>query len=67
MDVLLAQHNDEVVWTDNRHRGYVRLVLTRDQATADIITVSHVDKPDYEQGVLKTVRVAKEGSTLQYV
>jgi len=67
MDVLLAQHNNEVVWTDNRHRGYVRLVLTRDQAIADVITVSHVDQPDYEQSVLKTLRIERSGSSLQYV
>jgi alkaline phosphatase D len=67
MDVLLAQHNNEVVWTDNRHRGYVRLVLTRNQATADIVTVSQVDAPDYEQNIVKTLRVAKTGSTLQFI
>ncbi len=66
MDVLLAQHNNEVVWTDNRHRGYVRLVLTRNEATADIVTVSQVDAPDYEQHIVKTLRVAKTGSTLQF-
>lgn len=67
MDILLAQHNKEVVWTDNRHRGYVRLVLTRDQATADVITVSHVDQADYAQRTLKTLRIAKAGQSLQYV
>lgn len=42
MDALIAAHNREVVWTDNTHRGYVRVVLEHAGGRADYMAVSSV-------------------------
>ncbi|HCL72154.1 MAG TPA: alkaline phosphatase, partial [Gammaproteobacteria bacterium] len=41
-DRLVAEHNREVTWTDCTHRGFVKLVLTPDSATADYVVVDNV-------------------------
>lgn len=54
----LMQTNDEVVFCDQTAKGYVLLTLTRDQAKAELRTVSTIFAKPYEAGVLKTFTVA---------
>lgn len=47
LDQAFAEHNPEVIWTDNLHQGYVRLVLTPSAGHASFIAVSTVTSPAY--------------------
>ena len=47
LDQAFAEHNPEVVWTDNLHQGYVRLVLTPSAGHASFIAVNTVATPAY--------------------
>lgn len=42
LDAALADHNPEVLWTDNLHQGYVRLELTRSAGRASFMAVDTV-------------------------
>ncbi len=42
IDRAFEEHNPEVVWTDNLHQGYVRLVLGRSGGQADFVAVDTV-------------------------
>ncbi len=48
LDAALAEHNPEVVWTDNLHQGYVRLVLTPQAGAASFMAVSTVTSRRYQ-------------------
>lgn len=47
IDAQIAEHNSEVLWTDNGPRGYLRVDLTRSKAQARFIAVSDVETTDY--------------------
>jgi alkaline phosphatase D len=66
LDALIAAHNPEVLWTDNLHRGFVRLLLGRDEAAADFVTVTRVDVPEYRAERLRRVRIVRDGERLRY-
>jgi alkaline phosphatase D len=66
LDQRLAAHNPEVVWTDNTHRGYLRVVLERSAARADFVVVSRVDRPEYHSRVLRSDRILRQNGTLAY-
>lgn len=53
MDRRFAVHNQEVLWTDNMHRGYVKVSLTPTEGTSDFIAVSSVTSSEY---FAKTIR-----------
>lgn len=53
LDRALEEHNPEVVWTDNLHQGYVRLVLGRSGAMADFVAVSTVTSRRYRTATIK--------------
>ncbi len=57
---------DEVVWTDNFHQGYVRIVLTRDGAVSDFVAVDNVLTADYRTSVLKSARVERSGDSVRF-
>lgn len=42
LDKAFADHNPQVVWTDNMHQGYVRLELTRQRSDVTFIGVDTV-------------------------
>jgi alkaline phosphatase D len=65
IDALLAEHNPEVVWTDNVPRGWLRVTLERDQARAEYMAVSNVESTEYIQRVLKTTMLRRDGGELQ--
>ncbi|MFT5577518.1 MAG: alkaline phosphatase D [Paraglaciecola psychrophila] len=55
MDDLLARCNDEVVWTNGQHNGYIRLLLTAKTGRADYIAISNVGSRDYAIELLRSV------------
>lgn len=58
LDTALAEHNPEVVWTDNLHQGYVRLSLTHRGGTADFVAVSTVRRRNYRLHTVSSWRLA---------
>ncbi len=67
LDQIFADRLDEVLWTDNLHQGYVRVVLYPNQATAEFIAVSTIERPEYSTTVLKTFRIERRGDSIDYL
>jgi alkaline phosphatase D len=67
LDQALADLLDEVLWTDNLHQGYVRVVLHPRQAVADFIAVSTIETTAYTSAVLKTFRIGRRGESIDYL
>ena len=55
---------DEVVWTDNLHQGYVRVVLTPETADATFVAVDTVLSSDYRTMVLREETIIRRGGSL---
>jgi len=55
-DALLAR-NPEIKYANSAAKGFVKLTLTREQATADMIAVSTIYKPEYEVASVRTFTV----------
>ncbi len=53
LDAALAEHNPEVIWTDNLYCGYVRLELRRDRAMATFVAMDTVRSRRYRAFALK--------------
>ena len=66
MDHQLAEHNKEIVWTDGRHRGFVKLTLTEEEGRAQYVTVSDILTEKYTLDVINDVRFKKQGKRLVY-
>lgn len=64
LGAALTRTNDEVVFCDQRAKGFVLLTLTHDQAKAELRTVSTIFARPYETGVLKTFTVARTADGL---
>ncbi|MEY4952900.1 MAG: hypothetical protein RL299_1324 [Pseudomonadota bacterium] len=58
LDRALEEHNPEVVWTDNLHQGYVRLVLGRSGGQADFVAVDTVLSRRYRTRSIKRFGIA---------
>lgn len=65
IDQRLADHNPEVLWTDNIPRGWLKVTLERAQATAEYLALSTVTGTNYTQRVHKRVVLTREGGTLK--
>ena len=66
MDELISAHNQEVIWTDNNHRGYVRIVLTHDDGRADYMAVSNVLSRNYQVREVKSMPLKLHDGRLSY-
>ena len=66
-DELNAANNTEVVWTDGRYRGFIRLELDHDGAHADFVTVTNVESRNYDTIIVHSVDIESRGGTLRYV
>ena len=66
LDRIFEQELEEVMWTDNLHQGYVRVVLERERATADYIAVSTVLIDSYETSTVKSVEISKQSGVLDF-
>ena len=67
MDRRMANHNQEVRWTDGLHNGFVKLTVTPEKAIADFVTVNTVISTDYKVSLLKRVEIKKKGQHLSYI
>ena len=67
LEKAFIDENDEAVWTDNFHQGYVRLELTREQVTANFIGVSTVVELEYTTKLIKSAVIKKSGKSIDYV
>ncbi len=67
MDRLLTEHNREVLWTDGRHRGFVKLSITPDQSVARYLTISNILSERYEVSELKKVVIKQNQGELNSV
>lgn len=65
-DELNALQNPEVVWTDGRYRGFIRLQIDHDKTHADFVTVSTVESPSYQVNIVRSVDIQPHDSTLRY-
>ena len=66
-DELNAERNKEVVWTEGRYRGFIRLEIDHDGVHADFVTVTNVESRDYNIQTVHSVDIESYGGTLQYV
>ena len=67
IDAAVAEHNPEVVWTDNLHQGYVRVVLNRDEGRASFIGMSNIRSPRYVPRLISEWRMMRGDAGLDLV
>lgn len=63
-DKAFADHNPEIVWTDNMHQGYVRLELTRAGGQASFVAVDTVLEPDYRTSVIRRFALDRQDGSV---
>jgi alkaline phosphatase D len=66
IDRTLGEKIDEIVWTDNLHQGYVRVVLTKDRGKADFIAVSTVLSRDYFTKIVQRAPFVRKDGVVVY-
>ena len=66
-DKLNAETNKEVVWTDGRYRGFIRLEIDHDGAHADFVRVTDVESQEYDIRIVRSVDIERFGGTLRYL
>ncbi len=66
LDAIYMEHMPEVHWTEGFHNGYVKVVLTPEEAVATVVGVSTVLSADYETLDLFRERIVKSGPSLTY-
>ena len=66
-DRLAAAANREVIWTDGRFRGYIRLEIDHAGARADYVTVTNIETRDYDTRIVYTANIASENGELRYL
>jgi len=66
-DELKAANNTEVIWTDGRHRGFIRLEIDHDGAHADFVTVTNVESRNYNIEIVRSVDIESHNGNLRYV
>lgn len=67
LDAAFAEHNPEVIWTDNLHQGYVRVVLTREEGRASFIAMSNIRSQRYTARVVSDWRMVRGEAGLDLV
>ncbi len=64
LDAAFAEHNPEVIWTDNLHQGYVRLELGRAAGRATFVAVSTLRSQRYTTRAISQWRLLRDRSGL---
>jgi len=59
LDEAFIKHNPEIVWTDNMHQGYVRVILTHTSGQADFVAVDTVLSRDYFAGTIRSFTLSR--------
>jgi alkaline phosphatase D len=65
LDAALAEHNPEVVWTDNLYNGFVKLVLGRDRGEATFVAVDTVVSRRYRAFALRRYDLVRGAAGLE--
>jgi len=65
-DELNAAINPGIVWSNGRHRGYIRLAIDHDGARADYVAVTNIESRDYDTNIIYTANIEHLGGTLRY-
>lgn len=65
LDSLVADANDEIIWTNNTAKGYVRVVLNEKAAHIDYLAVSDIKSRNYELQSVKHLEIAS-GNQLKW-
>jgi len=65
LDAALAEHNPEVIWTDNLYCGYVQLELRRDRAMATFVAMDTVRSRRYRAFALKRYALVRGEAGLE--
>jgi alkaline phosphatase D len=65
-DELNAAINPGIVWSNGRHRGYIRLAIDHDGARADYVAVNNIESRDYDTNIIYTANIEHLGGTLRY-
>ncbi len=66
-DELNAANNKEVLWTEGRYRGFIRLEIDHDAAHADFVTVSDIESRNDNTQIVHSVDIESRGGTLRYL
>lgn len=66
-DELNAANNAEIVWTEGRYRGFIRLELDHNGAHADFVTVTNVETRSYSTKIVHSVDIQSRDGTLRYI
>jgi len=67
LDVAFAEHNPEVLWTDDAHQGYVRLVLTPGEGRATYVAISNIRSQRYTVRTVTDWRLVRGDAGLDMV
>ena len=65
-DERMAATNPEIVWTEGRYRGFIRLAIDHRGARADYVTVTNIESRDYDTRVVKTARIENTDGMLRF-
>ena len=65
LDKLMSDGNKEILWTDNVSKGYVRVVLTHENAKTDYVAVSDILTTSYDTAVVKSVEFKNNAGHLE--
>lgn len=65
-DELNSAQNKEILWTDGRHRGFIRLEINHHGGHADFIAVSTVESREYETKIIHSVDIEKNQNSLKF-
>ncbi len=67
LDRSLVRSNREILWTEGRTHGYVRIVLRPEWASVTYIGVSSIDSTQYKPKALRQLRLRPDGEgSLRY-
>ncbi|MCZ8137084.1 MAG: alkaline phosphatase D family protein [Porphyrobacter sp.] len=66
LDKAFADHNPEVVWTDNMHQGYVRLNLRRNAAEATFIAVDTIRSRAFRPFIVNRFTIVRAGTGIGF-
>lgn len=61
-----AADNKEIVWSDGRHRGFIRLSIDHQNIHADFIAVSNVETREFEIQPVRAFDIVKAGDSLRF-
>lgn len=65
-DELMAANNKEIVWSDGRYRGFIRLRIRHNGSHADFVTVSDVESRSYNTRTIHSVDIVRDNDSLRY-